>query len=173
MAPITLCRFDLSGKLTLSLQDIDKTPFVAVSHVWGEAEWKHMPDLGRDIPASPHKFQFISKDLPDLVRGYHFWMDILAVDQSSDEARVGVVAQIPQIYRKAKFTLVIREEGGICDDCFDAMEELDISEDGSDPPDDMAYLGAVVKNFAALDEHARDAHPRGIQELWMERNWPL
>jgi hypothetical protein len=173
MGPITLCRFDLSGKITLSLQDIDKTPFVAVSHVWGEAEWKHMPDLGRDIPVSPHKFQFISKQLPDLVRGYHFWMDILAVDQSSDEARVGVVAQIPQIYRKAKFTIVIREEGGICSDCFDAMKELNVSDDGSEPPDDMAYFRAVMNNYTALDEHMRDSHPRGFQELWMERNWPL
>jgi hypothetical protein len=173
MVPITLCRFDLNGKLTLSLEDIDKTPFVAVSHVWGDAEWKHVPDLGRNIPVSPQKFEFISKDLPDLVKGYHFWMDILAVDQSSDEARVGVVGQIPQIYRKAKFTIVIREEGGICSDCFDAMEELYVSEDGSDPPEETAYFRAAMNNFTALDEHMRGSHSQGIQELWMERNWPL
>lgn len=97
-------------------------------------------------------------------------MDILAVDQSSEEARIQVVTQIPQIYRKARFTVVIREKGGFCSDCFGAMEELDVSDDDFDTPGDVALCGAVVRNFQALDQHLRDCHPGGIQEFWMERN---
>jgi hypothetical protein len=70
---------------------------------------------------------------------------------------------------------MIREEDGICSDCFDAMEELvlDVSGDGFDPPNEIAYFRAVMNNFTALDEHMRVSHSQGIQELWMERNWPL
>lgn len=132
-----------------------------------------MPDLGRDIPVSPQKLQFVSKDLPRLVKGYHFWMDILAVDQSSEETRVRVVTQIPQIYRKARFTLVIREQGGICSGCSDAMAELDISAITSDTPDEMAFVRSVVSNLDSLNQHMLDRHPNGLRELWMERNWPL
>jgi hypothetical protein len=46
------------------------------------------------------------------------------------------------------------------------MEELD-------PSDDMALCGAVMRSFQFLDQHLCDRHPGGIQELWMERNWPL
>jgi hypothetical protein len=122
MTVINLCYFDARGSLCLEPKDLDNTTYVAVSHVWGEASEHDISGVAWKVLASPHKALFIATQLRNLVEGHHFWMDVLAVDQSSKEARASVVRQIPEIYRQALFTLIIREQGGLDGCCYAAFQ---------------------------------------------------
>jgi hypothetical protein len=92
MTVINLCRFDATGSLCLEPKDLDNTTYVAVSHVWG--------GVARKVLASPHKALFIATQLRKLVEDHHFWMDALAVDQSTRETKASVVRHIPEIYTR-------------------------------------------------------------------------
>src|SRR4051794_22434531 len=103
MTVLKLCRFDDKGTLSLSDCEILTTDFVAISHIWCDASWRHVDRIPSKIFVSPHKGRFISETLPRLLApGQYFWMDVLCVDQSSKAARVGVVKHIRDIYRNAK-----------------------------------------------------------------------
>lgn len=132
-----------------------------------------IPDRGRKIPISPQKAQSISKDVPHLVGGYRFWTYIPAMDQPSDEARVEVVGQILETYRKARFMVVIREEDGICSGCLDCLNSVHEWEGSSGTTNCVTLLHGAANNLMALDKHVQRCHPNGLCELWMERNCPL
>jgi hypothetical protein len=163
MTILQLCCFGKNGKLYLSPQDINEKPFIAISHVWGkpsEVSWCDVEGIPSKVPLSPQKYRFLSEQLPGLVKGAYFWMDVLAVDQSSKEARLSVVKHIPKIYRQALYTLVIREKGGLQSCCCGIL-----------------YLGSEsttpLDRWVTLDQHLKTCHPDGVQEVWLERNWPL
>jgi len=156
---IQVCRFDESGKLQRQNIDISCNSYIAVSHVWADATWRS--DIGCvdwEIIASPQKTQWINKQLPKLVKGSFFWMDVLCVDQRSDEARIGIVAMIPDIYYRAEKTIVVREPFGVQSCCATAIGHFE------------TWHGDGQERFA---EHLRDFHVDGIKESWFERLWPL
>ena len=160
---LQLCCFGENGKLYVSPQDIDKEPFIAVSHVWGkpsEVTLRDVEGIPSKVPLSPQKYRFLSEQLPGLVGDAYFWMDVLAVDQSSKEARLSVIKHIPKIYRQAEHTLIVREKGGLQSCCCD-----------------IVYLGlestSPLDRWVTLDQHLKTCHPDGVQEVWLERNWPL
>ncbi|KAI9853642.1 MAG: hypothetical protein M1813_002033 [Trichoglossum hirsutum] len=163
MVVITVCRFDPGRNLTLHQCDLDQIQFNAVSHIWGNVAWCSVPGIGSKILASPQKAKFIMEKLPDLVKDEYFWMDILAVDQSSGESRSAVVEHIPKIYGKAKLTIVIREAGGFRACCADMLARR--------APERVASLS--VAEALMPEEHATTHHPNGLREHWMERLWPL
>jgi hypothetical protein len=162
MTVINLCRFDATGNLCLEPKDLDNTTYVTVSHVWGEASEHDIPGVAWKVLASPHKALFITTQLRRLVEGHHFWMDVLAVDQSKRETRASVVRHIPEIYRKALFTLIVRERGGLDGCCYEAFQWPEVF-----------HPRAITQTWTSLDNHIRQEHPRGFRETWMERNWPL
>jgi hypothetical protein len=99
MTVINLCRFDATGSLCLEPKDLDNTTYVAVSHVWGEASEHDIPGVAWKVLASPHKALFIATQLRKLEEDHHFWMDALAVDQSTRETRARV-RHILEIYTR-------------------------------------------------------------------------
>jgi hypothetical protein len=96
--------------------------YVAVSHVWGEASEHDIPGVAWKVLVSPYKALFIATQLRKLVEGHHFWTDVLAVDQSTREARASVVRHISEIHRKALFMLIVREQGGLDGCCYSAFQ---------------------------------------------------
>ena len=66
-----------------------------------------------------------TKFLPTLVGISPFYMDVLAIDQEDETARISVVQHIPDVYRKAQKTIVIREDGGFGDCCAGLLDVLD------------------------------------------------
>ena len=122
MVVITLCRFDHQQNLNPEDVDILKTPYVAISHIWGSTSWHMIPGIWAKVVLSKQKVWFILNKLPTLVGERLFWMDILAVDQNSEEARLQVVQHIPDVYRNAEKTIVVREDGGFKGCCFGILD---------------------------------------------------
>jgi len=142
-----------TGNLCLEPKDLDNTTYVAVCHVWGEASEHDIPGVAWKVLASPYKALFIATQLRKLVEGHHVWMDVLAVDQSTREARASVVRHISEIYRKALFTLIVREQGGL-DDCrCSAFQWPEVS-----------HPRTLTQTWTSLDYHIRQEHPRGLRE---------
>ncbi|OQE20725.1 hypothetical protein PENFLA_c016G06074 [Penicillium flavigenum] len=161
MPRLTFCRFDDRGNLALEEREIRDTTFIAISHVWGEADWLSAPQIPFRVLATTHKVRFITEKLPSLVKSGYFWMDILSVDQSSKQSRSAAVDQIPAIYKKARLTIVIREPGGVMSCCASSL---------------MAKCSRSLDTKTAetmIDDHIRTQHPHGLQERWLERVWPL
>lgn len=162
MVVINLCRYDEAGTLSLAPCDIDKADFIAVSHVWGDASWVDIKGVPSKVLVSPQKAVWVEKSLPKIVGTAFFWMDVLAIDQSNKEQRVGIVRAIPDIYRKAKKTIVVREDGGFRPCCSDVLKDVHMDNTG-------------LVNSADGDrlfEHGI-RHHKSFSEKWLERLWPL
>lgn len=169
MTIIRLCRFNSNKELSLSPQDINHTPYVAISHVWGkesEISYHSIPGIPTEVPLSTQKAAFLSTQLASLIGESYFWMDVLAVDQSSAESRASVVKHIPEIYRRAKYTLIVREQGGLQECCIRNLNFEDSNEF-------VTGMDIVMDKWRVMERHLKEAHPEGLQEVWMERNWPL
>ena len=159
MRLLTLCRYEDENVLRRSDIDIDSTSYIAISHIWAQAEWhSNLAGIGWEVLASTQKARFLTQRLPSLVGTEYFWMDILCVDQRSFEARVGVVAHIPAIYRGARKTIVVREAGGISECCAQAIGDY------------RSWREDAAQNFAT---HIQTAHLNGLVESWFDRLWPL
>ena len=117
--------------------------------------WVNTPGVPFAILASPQKARFITLNLPDLVNGEYFWMDILSVDQSDSQSGNAVVGHIPMIYKRANLTIVIREPGGVLSCCADVLALHD--------PENIA-VEASDKRMALREHHIRTYHPQGIRE---------
>jgi hypothetical protein len=105
----TFCRYNL-GKLEKSTLALRTTNYLAISHVWGEAEWRVLSVLdGEKILASKEKARFIEDGLREFTGEEYFWMDVLCVDQGNADARVAITQHIPAIFRRAQKTIVIRD----------------------------------------------------------------
>jgi hypothetical protein len=110
---ITLCRYG-SGQLIRQERSLSEE-FIAISHVWNNADWLRVGSIEGEIIVLEGKARFIAKDLPALVGGSWFWVDILCVDQRNVDARVAVTQHIPSIFQATKKTIVIRESIGFRD----------------------------------------------------------
>ena len=116
-----LCYFE-SGRLLSA--DIFPMAFqyLAISHVWGQPKWQHIPGIQGQVLASDSKAKFIAQRLPGLVGADYFWMDILCVDQKDKGARVAVTQYIPRIFRHAQRTIFVKDDVGIQMCCAGAMD---------------------------------------------------
>lgn len=92
----------------------------------------------------------------------YFWMDTLCVDQSSVDARISVIPHIPDIFRRAQNTIVVRDGGGICTCCTAAILGMGTLKDVSDIGQRMA------DHFSAT--HEMD---NSFNEGVLDRLWPL
>jgi len=158
-------RYD-SGKLVPVDVKVDGTQdYVAISHVWGAgAKWLRIPGPGPDgqleIKASKEKAKFITETLPkEIGDGNIFWMDILCIDQTDEAAKIAVTQNIPDIFRFAASTLVVRESSGFQDCCLKALS------------DDLLDL---EENRRALAAHHGAVHKgKWFSEGILTRLWPL
>ena len=119
---IQFARF-VDGALELFRASTTELEYIAVSHVFGDTSWHVIPGIKGDILASRSKARFIEKQLPALVGGTAFWMDILTVDQRDEAEVVSVVQAIPRIFRDALRTLAVREDDGFHPCCARAIGE--------------------------------------------------
>jgi Heterokaryon incompatibility protein (HET) len=154
---VQLGRF-LDGRLELFSAQMRRVEYIAVSHVWGEAEWLHIASIGREVYASPQKAEFIRSQLPTLVGSTPFWMDTLTVNQKDQAEVLSIVQIIPTIFRHATKTLAIREDDGFYDCCAH----------GIDASDSWQTIGQKIK------EHAHDEHMSNVyRESFLLRLWTL
>lgn len=63
---LLLCRFE-AGKLEKAVKSPESTEFLAISHVWGKAEWRKMDGIEDEIEVSREKAKFIEEQLPSIV----------------------------------------------------------------------------------------------------------
>ena len=100
------------------------TKYLAISHVWGEVEWREVPGIDGQVLISKEKAKFMGQ-LKSIVGGAYFWMDILCVEQSDKAARIAITQHIPTIFRHAQRTIVIKDGTGLRDCCVQAMGNVD------------------------------------------------
>ena len=158
MAGVSLARFD-NGKVILAPHDLQSVSFIAISHVWGDTEYQDLPgfDLWQ-IPVSRHKMAFILDRLPQMVENSWFWMDIICVDQRNEDAGIAVVDHIPDIFRRAAKTLVIRDGDGLMSCCRNTIGTFDLDQ----------------RWHQTLYDHLRSKHlAELLSDSWLERLWPL
>jgi len=118
---ITVCHYE-SGKLTVETKRWGEFKYIALSHIWGQVKWRPIPIFADEVIISGEKPRFLTNQLPSIIGNDWFWMDILCIDQRNAEARVAVTQYIPEIFRCAKKTLVVRESTGIRYCCNQIME---------------------------------------------------
>ena len=110
---VTLCRYE-SGNLVKGRAPLSETTeFFAISHVWGNCEWHHIPVLESDVLVSREKAEFITWQLQSIVGSHYFWMDVLCIDQRNREERIAVTQHIPAIFRFAQTTIVVKDDRGL------------------------------------------------------------
>jgi hypothetical protein len=76
---ITLCRYD-SGMLLKSEWALGEKKYIAVSHAWGAAEYRNIPEVNGKVKLSNEKGIFIADRLSFIIKDEWFWMDILCID---------------------------------------------------------------------------------------------
>ncbi|KAJ6506572.1 hypothetical protein C8R45DRAFT_1175626 [Mycena sanguinolenta] len=141
---ILVCQYQCS-KIVKEKRPISEG-FIAVSHFWGNADWRRLECVEDEILVSEEKAHFITHDLPNVIENTWFWMDILSVDQRDGEARVAVTQHIPSIFRAAIKTV--------------ADEDIDFTE-GMD--------GRQKLVLHLQQEHAEEDIEDGV----LSRLWPL
>ncbi|KAJ6506600.1 hypothetical protein C8R45DRAFT_970082 [Mycena sanguinolenta] len=175
---ILVCRYEC-GKIVKERRTISEN-FIAVSHVWGNADWRQLECVEDEILVSEEKAHFITHDLPNVVENTWFWMDILSVDQRDGDARVAVTQHIPSIFRAAIKTVVIRESTGFRDCCVEAagrsrefMGKTRYGRPRNDQDEDIDFTegmdGRQKLGLHLQREHAEDNIEDGI----LSRLWPL
>lgn len=63
---LVLCRFE-EGKLVKTVKTPESTEFLAISHVWGKADWRKVGGIDDEIRVSREKAKFIEEQLPSIV----------------------------------------------------------------------------------------------------------
>src|SRR5947207_9412912 len=121
---VSLCRFN-DGRLEKSTFVIDSTKYLAISHVWGKAEWHDVRGFDERLLVSKEKAKFMEEKLCGVVAGEYFWMDILCINQHNDEDRVAIAQHIPMIFQLAQKTIVVRESTGFQECCVEAIGDMD------------------------------------------------
>lgn len=158
--PVILCRF-LSGMVVKEEIDLHEIPYIAFSHVWGDADWTTLNIITDQVMVSKSKARFLEHNLQDLVGDSYFWMDVLCIDQTKEEERIKVTSIIPQIFEHAQKTIVIRDGSGYISCCARAFGSLSTWDD----------YNAGVRRWCKhwTDEHNYHLLKEGI----LERLWPL
>jgi hypothetical protein len=80
---LVLCRFE-AEKLLKAVKTPESTKFLAISHVWGKADWRKVGGIEDEIRVSQEKAKFIEEQLPSIVGNEWFWMDVLCINQRDD-----------------------------------------------------------------------------------------
>lgn len=146
---------------------VAETDYLAISHVWGDAEWQILPMIDGNVLVSKEKAKFIEERLASIVGAAWFWMDILCVDQRDKEARIAVTQHIPTIFRHAKQTVVISESTGFQQCCADASGVPT----GELPTD---YLTDKCQYLKRLLDHYNAVHdPDDFLDGILSRLWPF
>ena len=96
---------------------LDDTEYLAISHVWGNASWQQVPGIEGEVLVSDEKAKFLGERLRLIVNSQYFWMDVLCIDQHDHAARVAITQYIPEIFRRAERTIVLREGTGFRSCC--------------------------------------------------------
>src|SRR5436190_16443430 len=162
---ITLCQYK-NGKLVSTEEKWGEREYIAVSHVWGNAQWRRISIADGELMVSSEKAKFLEHQLPSIVGRSWFWMDILCINQRDSNARVSVTQHIPTIFRSATKTLVVRESAGIRHCC--AMVVPDISK---------LLFSTLGTNYnpRSIPDHYRDQtshQPKGEDGI-LTRLWPF
>lgn len=160
-----LCRF-VSGEFEKVDIDFRHTNYIAFSHVWGDPSLYHpttISNIPEPIIATPSKARCLDQNLQRLVGDSYFWLDVLSIDQSPEtvEERIQATAIMPDIYKHAQKTIVIRDGSGFQSCCVDAIGQLRTWAD---------YHNGIKQ----WNTHWRTDH-RGqrLYEGILERLWPL
>jgi len=120
---VTLCRFD-SEVLVREEHPLYEAEYIAISHVWGNAEWLLVPGIANEVLSSRQKAIFLANQLPKLVGTQYFWMDILCIDQHDENNRIAIIQHIPTIFRRAIRTMVVKDGGALQPCCAIAIAEI-------------------------------------------------
>lgn len=120
---VTMCRYH-GGQLERVTRKVIETQYIAISHVWEEAEWQPVLGIDGEILVSKEKAKFMAKRLSAVVGNNYFWMDILCVEQRDKAARIAVTQHMPTIFRHAQRTIVLRDGSGFQNCCVAAMDIL-------------------------------------------------
>lgn len=149
--PLTLCRY-CDGKLERESHLVENTNYLAISHVWGQAEWQRVPGIEGQVLVSKEKAKFLSEQLSSVVGEEYFWMDILCIDQRNKAERIAVTQHIPTIFRQARRTIVLRESNGFRICCLSHLE--------------FPRSGSLYQHFT--NEHEGDDFSDGVfSRLWL------
>lgn len=71
---VILCSFE-GGRFRRKLVAVHETPYVAISHAWGFAEWQLIEGIEEEVLVSKIKAKFIKDHLPQIVGDLFFgWM---------------------------------------------------------------------------------------------------
>ncbi|KAF8209398.1 hypothetical protein K438DRAFT_1572691 [Mycena galopus ATCC 62051] len=175
---ILVCRYECS-KIVKEKRPISEI-FIAVSHVWGNADWRQLECVEDEILVSEEKAHFITHDLPNVVGNTWFWIDILCVDQRDGDARLAVTQHIPSIFRAAIKTVVIRESTGFRDCCveaarlsFEFMGKTHYGRPWKDQDEDIDFTEGM-DGWQKLGLHLQREHAEdNIEDDVLSRLWPL
>lgn len=161
---IPMCRYNVNGKLEKEKVMVVSTKYLAISHVWGDAQWQEIPGIDGEVLVSKEKAKFLTERLKSIVGTNYFWMDILCVEQTNKAARIAVTADIPAIFRHAERTILVRGSGGFRDCCIKSIPI---------PPQPSTKW--INETFAKLLEtHYREVHDgEDFNDGVLLRLWPL
>jgi len=120
---ITLCRYEF-GRLVKAIKNLHDIEYTAVSHVWGETQWRTIKGVEDEVRVSREKAYFLENQFPAIIGAEWFWMDVMCIDQRDDAARIALTKQIPEIFRNAQKTLAVRETWGVQYCCPEATEDI-------------------------------------------------
>jgi hypothetical protein len=133
--------------------------YLAISHVWGDADWRILACLDHEVFISARKKRFIEKKLYHMVGETPFWMDVLAVDQRQEDQVIAIVKHIPKIFIGAERTIAVREGDGLYSCCAKAIQ-------ASHSLDDIA--SAMLQHVSV---RSHDAF--ALEEMYLKRFWTL
>jgi hypothetical protein len=153
---VQFARF-VNGQVELFKENTDQLRYLAISHVWGEIEWRHVRGVPHEIKVSEKKAKFIEERLPVLVGGDAFWMDTITVNQRDQAEVIDTVQSIQAIFRDAGRTIAIREGDGLYPCCHAATEGFTSWEDFG----------------RKLSEHSGIHYDHAYDETYLLRLWTL
>lgn len=145
-----------NGTFKLFHARTDEVEYIAISHVWGDIDWRFISIVGREVLISEQKARFVQEELPRLVGNTPFWMDTLTVNQRDKAEVIATVQLIPAIFRGAMKTVAIRECDGLYTCCTEAAEGIE---------DESAMWQSMSAHI--WEKHHSDL----IEESFLRRLW--
>jgi hypothetical protein len=157
ISPVVQFARYVDGQVELFKERTDQLQYVAISHVWGEIDWRHVKGVSHEIKVSEKKAKFIEEKLPALVGDGAFWMDTITVNQRDQAEVIDTVQSVPAIFRDATRTIAVREGDGLYLCCHAATEGFT----------DWQDFGQ------RLQKHSGDHYHHAFEETYLSRLWTL
>ncbi|KAH7061737.1 hypothetical protein BKA63DRAFT_528087 [Paraphoma chrysanthemicola] len=157
ISPVVQFARYVDNQVELFKERTDQLQYVAISHVWGEIDWRHVKGIPHEIKVSEKKAKFIEERLPALVGDGAFWMDTITVNQRDQAEVIDTVQSIPAIFRDATRTIAVREGDGFYPCCQAATEGFTDWEDFGQK----------------LQKHSGDHYEHAFDETYLSRLWTL